>query len=84
MPGGFGWNGGVTVRALGALAARKLRSSTKRALECTIRLGFYRALIAGLEFSLTTHFLLRISFSSPNTVISCILLVLYFTLQDQA
>ena len=54
-----------------------------RALECTVRIGFYRALIAGLEFSLTTHFLLGISSHAPNEVISCMLLALYSTLQDQ-
>ena len=67
------------------LAAQELHSSTKRALECTITIRLYKASIAQLEFSLTTHFLLGIGFCALNIAISsCILLALYFMLREQA
>ena len=39
---------------------------------------------SGVRVQSYTHLLLGIGSRAPNTVISCILLALYFTLQDQA
>jgi len=52
------------------------------ALECTMEGCFFEVPIAGLEFSLATHFSAWNQLPRPNAMISCILLALYFTQQD--